>query len=91
MTCNFLSTHRLTKNIELITEDDNIAVDKEKMKIISKHENRPLLVLLPWLMSQPKHIRKFVNFYLEQGFDVASVTITPWQLLWPAKGTRVSI
>lgn len=33
---------------------------------------------------------KFANLYMEQGFDIAVVSLTPWQLLWPAKGSRVS-
>ncbi|XP_033356003.1 uncharacterized protein LOC117236815 isoform X2 [Bombus vosnesenskii] len=29
------------------------------------------------------------DLYLEQGFDVVIVSITPWQLLWPTKGSRL--
>ncbi|KAL6444499.1 hypothetical protein ACFW04_001970 [Cataglyphis niger] len=32
---------------------------------------------------------KFVNLYMEQGFDVAVVSLTPWQLMWPTKGSRL--
>ena len=56
----------------------------------NNNENRPLLVLLCWLLSKRQHIMKFVNFYMEQGFDVVTVSITPWQLMWPVKGSRVS-
>jgi hypothetical protein len=90
--CNFMSTHRLSKNIELITEDTNVSVIKQSKKLITPNtniDNRPLLVLLCWLLSKPNHIRKFVNFYMEQGFDVVTVSITPWQLMWPVKGSRV--
>lgn len=33
---------------------------------------------------------KFANLYLEQGFDVVTVSVSPFQLMWPVKGTRVS-
>ncbi|EFN77377.1 hypothetical protein EAI_14508 [Harpegnathos saltator] len=32
---------------------------------------------------------KFVNLYMEQGFDVALVSLTPWQLMWPTKGSKL--
>ncbi|XP_058794005.1 uncharacterized protein LOC131665854 [Phymastichus coffea] len=89
--CNFLSTHRLTKNIELLVED-NVPITKnvDKKVIINPNaDERPLLVLLCWLQSKRKHIMKFVNFYMEQGFDVVTVSITPWQLMWPVNGSRI--
>lgn len=90
--CNFLSTHRLTKNIELLTEDNNLPIVKAPEILINPNtENRPLLVLLCWLLSKRAHIMKYVNFYMEQGFDVVTVSMTPWQLMWPGKGSRVSI
>ncbi|KAL7302884.1 uncharacterized protein LOC106653986 [Trichogramma pretiosum] len=93
--CNFLSTHRLTKNIELLTDDVSqpAIIKPETKKIINPREsnadNRPLLVLLCWLLSKRNHIMKFVNFYMEQGFDVVTVSMTPWQLMWPVKGSRI--
>ena len=48
-----------------------------------------LVVMLSWLMAKKKHLLKYANFYMDQGFDVLSVSITPWQLLWPVKGTQV--
>ncbi|KAJ8678580.1 hypothetical protein QAD02_014367, partial [Eretmocerus hayati] len=91
MTCNFVSTHRITKNIELLSEDDSLPVINDSRKLIVQNsgENRPLLVLLCWLLSKRNHIMKFVNFYMEQGFDVVTVTMTPWQLMWPVNGSRV--
>ncbi|XP_001606567.1 uncharacterized protein LOC100122957 [Nasonia vitripennis] len=91
--CNFLSTHRLTKNIELLTEDNHLPIIKDSPKKVinpsENGENRPLLVLLCWLLSKRNHIMKFVNFYMEQGFDVVTVSMTPWQLMWPVKGSRI--
>jgi Eukaryotic protein of unknown function (DUF829) len=52
------------------------------------NSQQPMVVMLPWLMGQNKHIAKFASFYLKMGFDVLSCRITPWQLLWPAKGSQ---
>lgn len=51
---------------------------------------KPLVILLPWLMSKPKHIRKYAQLYIDQGYDVLAVSVTPWQVMWPKKGTQVT-
>ena len=89
--CRFVSSHRITKNIELLTQETPIQTDKFNNPSSIVPEERPLLVLLCWLLAKRKHILKYANFYLEQGFDVATVSVSPWQLMWPANGTRVSI
>lgn len=88
LTCN-LSSHHVTKNIEFLKQNNEICTPNTTIQNFNDEKNRPLLVILSWLLSKRKHVMKFVNLYLEQGFDVAMVSVTPWQLLWPAKGTRV--
>ncbi|XP_033210572.1 uncharacterized protein LOC117168833 [Belonocnema kinseyi] len=88
VTCRFVSSHRITKNIELITQETPLQTDKYNNPSSIVPEERPLLVLLCWLLAKRKHILKYANFYLEQGFDVATVSVSPWQLMWPANGTR---
>ncbi|XP_043482354.1 transmembrane protein 53 [Leptopilina heterotoma] len=88
MACRFVSTHRITKNIELITQETPIQTDKFNSQGSIVSEDRPLLVLLCWLLAQRKHVMKYAAFYMEQGFDVVTVTVSPWQLMWPANGTR---
>lgn len=56
---------------------------------ISLNEERPLTIILAWLMSQQKHIQKYAKYYLDNGFDVLTVRTTPWQLLWPVGGSQV--
>ncbi|CAL8114078.1 unnamed protein product [Orchesella dallaii] len=48
-------------------------------------EGRPLTVLICWLMAKNNAVNKYTKFYLDQGFDVLTVRITPWQLLLPAR------
>jgi len=54
------------------------------------NSQKPMVIMLPWLMGKNKHISKFASFYLKMGFEVLSCRITPWQLLWPSKGSQVS-
>lgn len=84
-----ISSIALTKNLHLLSDK------KKDAKIVnlqlSVPQDKPLVVLLSWLLAKRKHIYKYADFYIDRGFDVLNVTITPWQLLWPAKGTQVLI
>lgn len=53
-------------------------------------EDKPLVVVLSWLNSKQKHLSKYAQVYMDQGFDVLVAQITPWQLLWPVKGSQVN-
>ncbi|XP_026470972.1 transmembrane protein 53-A-like [Ctenocephalides felis] len=81
-----LSSQEVTKNIQLFS-NDKVQIDKD-LKLEQPLE-RPLVVLLTWLMAKQKHIMKFADIYNDHGFDVLNVSINPWQLLWPAKGTQL--
>ncbi|XP_011639162.1 uncharacterized protein LOC105428505 [Pogonomyrmex barbatus] len=83
-----LSSHHVSKNIEFLSQDNRI-VSSKNVTQINVTNNRPLLVILTWLLSKRRHVMKFVNLYMEQGFDVAVVSLTPWQLMWPVKGSRL--
>lgn len=50
---------------------------------------KPLVVMLCWLQARQKHVEKYAKLYVDQGLDVLAVQITPWQLLWPVKGTQL--
>lgn len=84
-----LSSHHVSKNIEFLTQDNQIVSSKNLVQNVNVVNDRPLLVILTWLLSKRQHVMKFVNLYMEQGFDVAVVSLTPWQLMWPAKGSRL--
>ncbi|KYM81262.1 hypothetical protein ALC53_08333 [Atta colombica] len=84
-----ISSHHVSKNIEFLTQNNRIISSKNIAQTLNVTNNRPLLVILTWLLSERRHVMKFVNLYMEQGFDVVVVSLTPWQLLWPAKGSRL--
>ena len=48
---------------------------------------RPLAVLLTWLAAKEKHIEKYRTFWLQKGFDVLTVKMSPYQLLLPKQGS----
>lgn len=60
------------------------------MSRLNKPIEKPLCVMVNWLLAKQKHVLKYASIYLEQGFDVLSVNCTPWQLLWPMKGSQVT-
>ncbi|EDW10170.1 uncharacterized protein LOC6580390 isoform X1 [Drosophila mojavensis] len=85
----YLSSKDITKNMTLYTNNKvNIEVDPKTLAF-KKPTGNPLVLMMAWLMAKQKHLKKYAQIYTEMGFDVMVVHITPWQLLWPAKGTQV--
>lgn len=77
----------VTKNLEIISNDKiNSKVSNLQL---SNPPDKPMVILLPWLLAKRKHILKYASFYLDQGFDVLNVECSPWQVLWPLKGVKV--
>ncbi|XP_074038383.1 transmembrane protein 53-like lethal (2) k09913 isoform X2 [Leptinotarsa decemlineata] len=82
-----LSSLEITKNISLLSDD------KKTSKVINLKmdvpQEKPLVVMLSWLMAKKKHVHKYADIYLKHGFDVLNISLSPWQLLWPVKGSQV--
>ncbi|KAG5882633.1 hypothetical protein JTB14_001823 [Gonioctena quinquepunctata] len=82
-----ISSLEVTKNISLLSDE------KKKSKVIDLKldtpEDKPLVVMLSWLMAKKKHVHKYADIYLNHGFDVLNISLSPWQLLWPTKGSQV--
>ncbi|KAG7304931.1 hypothetical protein JYU34_010345 [Plutella xylostella] len=79
----------LTKNIQYISNDKvKLTVDPVTMRL-DKQIDRPLCIMMNWLLAQHKHVMKYAALYLEQGFDVVSASCSPWQLMWPMKGSQL--
>lgn len=72
----------------MIISNEKKEVSIKNLKL-SPDQNRPLLIMPTWLMAKEKHVKKYAKFYVDQGFDVLNISVTPWQLLWPVKGTQV--
>ncbi|XP_053966686.1 uncharacterized protein LOC128868524 isoform X2 [Anastrepha ludens] len=85
----FLSTKEITKNMTFFTNEPfNSEVDPKTLEF-KKPSRNPLVLIMAWLMASQKHLRKYAQIYTDMGFDVMAVHVTPWQLLWPVKGTQV--
>ncbi|CAH1174141.1 unnamed protein product [Phaedon cochleariae] len=82
-----ISSLEVTKNISLLSSE------KKNTKVVNLKlatpEDKPLVVMLSWLMARKKHVYKYADVYLRHGFDVLNISISPWQLLWPTKGSQM--
>uniref|UniRef100_A0A1L8DC40 Putative lethal 2 k09913 isoform c n=1 Tax=Nyssomyia neivai TaxID=330878 RepID=A0A1L8DC40_9DIPT len=84
-----LTTQEITKNIHLHSDEPrDVTTDHRTLRLV-KPIDKPLAVLFMWLAVKQKHLLKFAQIYNDCGFDVVTVQITPWQLLWPTKGTQL--
>lgn len=82
-------TQDITKNIQYISNDKvKLKADPQTLKLDNPRD-KPLCVMINWLLARQKHVMKYATLYLEQGFDVLSVSCTPWQLMWPMKGSQL--
>lgn len=83
------SRHSLSKSLELISAD-NVEVKKQvSPPLLVTEKHRPLVVMLAWMLAKKQHLNKYAEVYLKRGYDVLTVHITPWQLMWPVNGTQV--
>ncbi|XP_028027021.1 uncharacterized protein LOC114240609 isoform X1 [Bombyx mandarina] len=79
----------INKNMQYISNDDrNIKVDSKTMKA-NNLTNRPLCIILSWMLAKPKHVLQYANIYLQQDFDVLSVSCSPMQFMLPVKGAKL--
>ncbi|XP_018791606.1 PREDICTED: uncharacterized protein LOC108970589 isoform X1 [Bactrocera latifrons] len=85
----YLSSKEVTKNITLFTNEPFKGEVDPKTLEIKQSSGNPLVLMMAWLMAKHKHLKKYAQIYTEMGFDVMIVHVTPWQLLWPVKGTQV--
>ncbi|CAO1333183.1 unnamed protein product [Diamesa hyperborea] len=70
MTKRWVAMQRITKNIQLFTDKPRkIAVDPKTLKVEQDANGKPMVLIMAWLLSQPKHIKKFAQIYVDQGFD----------------------
>ncbi|XP_052744777.1 transmembrane protein 53 [Bicyclus anynana] len=82
-------TQPINKNFLYISSDKIIVETDRKTLKLTKPTNKPVCIMMGWLLATDKQVMKYANIYLEEGFDVLRVTCAPWQLLWPVKGAKV--
>ncbi|KAA0203840.1 hypothetical protein HAZT_HAZT002329 [Hyalella azteca] len=86
------SSLRFNRNLEFFTPAVKPIVTPDvKGSFRESSHGRPLTVLLSWLMSRDSHMKKFVKFYTDLGFDVLKIRISPFDLIRPVKGTQIVV
>lgn len=89
ITSRKISSFEITKNLEIIS-NEKINTKVSNLKLTACPQ-RPLVLCLTWLLAKRKNVLKYASLYLDHGFDVLNVTVSPWQVLWPVKGVQVSL
>ncbi|XP_026287578.1 uncharacterized protein LOC113212920 isoform X2 [Frankliniella occidentalis] len=88
-TARSFSSQAVTKNLRLMTpEDDKPKVDQKSLTVEIRKE-RPLVVFLEWMAAHRNHVKKFTDLYLGSGYDVLVAPLKPSQLLFPTSGSQV--
>ncbi|XP_035786302.1 transmembrane protein 53-A-like [Anopheles albimanus] len=78
-----------TKNMTFYTDEGRKRYEKHSSTLRLKDPlEKPLVLIFAWLQATNKHLAKYAELYLEQGFEVLTVHITPWQLVWPVHGSQ---
>ncbi|CAO1333161.1 unnamed protein product [Diamesa hyperborea] len=90
MSKRWISVQKITSNLQLHRNKttDNI-IDKNTLRIKQDTEDRPMVLLLAWLLAKQKHLDVYSQMYLDQGFDVLIAHISPWQFFWPTNGAQL--
>uniref|UniRef100_T1GQY4 Peptidase S9 prolyl oligopeptidase catalytic domain-containing protein n=1 Tax=Megaselia scalaris TaxID=36166 RepID=T1GQY4_MEGSC len=64
-------------------------MDSKTLKLKNVPKGRPLAIIMAWLLAKPKQLKNYIDIYINLGFDVITIATSPWQLLWPTKGTQM--
>ncbi|XP_040162108.1 uncharacterized protein LOC120899879 isoform X1 [Anopheles arabiensis] len=84
-----VATQEISRSIQLFTDKPrNVEKDQQTLRL-KQQCDRPAVLIISWLNARQKHLAKYAQLYIDQGFDVFCTHITPWQLLWPVKGTQL--
>lgn len=81
-------TLRLVVYFEYINSD-RITFSHFRIFRLKHPVDKPLVVIMAWLMAKPGPLMKYAQIYIDRGFDVLTLTVSPWQLMWPTKGCQV--
>ncbi|XP_025094551.1 uncharacterized protein LOC112564151 isoform X2 [Pomacea canaliculata] len=52
-------------------------------------DQRPLVIIIPWLRAKQNHVSKYSELYLRKGLDVLVVQVTPSQIIRPIRTKRI--
>lgn len=79
-----ITAQRLSKNMTFYVND--LAQKNSGGHAQAHEENKPLMVILPWLGSRPQGVAKYCDIYFRTGMDVLVVESEVTHFLWPRWG-----
>ncbi|XP_034542371.1 uncharacterized protein si:dkey-5i3.5 [Notolabrus celidotus] len=79
-----ITAHRLSKNATLYMNE--VAPPVSGCRTQVSEEQKPLMLMLPWLGSRPQAMAKYCEIYFKTGLDVLVVESEAKEFLWPRWG-----
>ncbi|XP_065089429.1 transmembrane protein 53-like [Ochlerotatus camptorhynchus] len=83
-----IRVYGLTRNMHFYSSTRSKWNKDSKTLRLKEQLDKPLVLMLAWLQASEKHLAKYAEFYIEQGFEVLVAHISPWQLMWPVHGSQ---
>ncbi|CAN9499235.1 unnamed protein product [Ophioblennius macclurei] len=80
-----VQAQRLGKNVTFYA-NESTSPAAGRLRSVSLQEPKPILLMLPWLFSNPRAHAKYFELYLGSGFDVLVVESEVKDFLWPRWG-----
>ncbi|XP_058829416.1 transmembrane protein 53-A-like isoform X1 [Topomyia yanbarensis] len=84
-----LTVQEISRSLQIYSKERrDVEKDPKTLQLKSGFE-KPTVLIFAWLNAKHKHLVKYANLYTDQGFEVVVTQLTPWQLLWPVKGSQL--
>lgn len=79
----------ITRNLQFYSKEQRDVEKNPKTLQLKRGFDKPAVLVFSWLNAKQKHLAKYAKLYTDQGFEVVVAQLTPWQLLWPMKGSQL--
>ncbi|KAF3688902.1 Transmembrane protein 53 [Channa argus] len=76
--------HRLSKNVTFYVNE--LTPPASRLQYQTSDDDKPLMLMLPWLGSRPQAVSKYCEIYFRTGLDVLVVESEVQEFLWPRWG-----
>lgn len=84
-----ITIQEISRNLQMFNKERrNVEKDPNTFQMKVGFD-KPTVLIFAWLNAKQKHLAKYAKLYTEQGFEVIVANLTPWQLLWPMKGSQL--
>lgn len=79
----------ISRSLQFFSKEKRDVVNDPNTLQLRSGFDKPAVLIFSWLNAKQKHLSKYAKLYNEQGFEVIVAQLTPWQLLWPMKGSQI--